>query len=361
MKLYLSTIRAALVAFAALSVFLVSMPAAHAQEAVSGETGPTSGATPSASGTGKTYTSAVNPGDVGAGVKKGLDKMNGLRSGLIQGASKLSEKTRTQADKFAFGFGVITLVLASLRFAATSDPVSAWTDLFDTLVIVGMFSSLYVGYTTFAPGIFVWFNDLATEINGGTDIYEVPMTLANTAGVFFEAISRALIAGYSNPFKFLDAIVQVVVLFLAFVALLITSLIYFWFIMLGHFQVAVGIALGPIAVSLGFSDYTRKYFTAWLDFMFSGAMYLVVSAVVAQLVSVSLISAINDTRMVGGDTVIGALYALSVAIMLMFVALEIPKMAGAVFGTGGGITGGGAMKMLGRGAWNLGGKLAGKK
>ncbi|WP_029043721.1 type IV secretion system protein [Cupriavidus sp. WS] len=345
----------------AVTILLLPLtPLAHAQESVSGGSGGTSAAGTGASTLAAT-SSAGQSGDVGAGIKKTLDKLNGLRSSLIQGATSISDRTRKESDKLAFGLGVITLVLAGLRFAATSDPVGAWTDMFDTLIVIGIFASIYVSYTTFAPGIFTWFNDLASLINDGDDIYNVPLTLAKTAGVFFEAVVRALVAGFSNPLKFIDAAIQALLFVLTFIALMVGALIYSWFILLGHFQVAVGIALGPIGVALGFSDYTRKYFTAWLDYMFTGSLYMVVSAVIAQLVSASLLIAIGDVGVIGGDTYIGASYALSMAIILVFVALEIPKISGSIFGTGGGISGGGAMKMLGRGAWGLGGKLAGKK
>ncbi|MCY1382617.1 hypothetical protein D9M69_706540 [compost metagenome] len=87
---------------------------------------------------------------------------------------------------------------------------------------------------------------------------------------------------------------------------------------------------------------------------------MVVAAIISQLVSKSLIAMVTDIGKVGTDTTIAASYALSTAIILVFVAMEIPKIAGSLFGTGGGVGATGGMKMLGRGAWNLGNKLAGR-
>lgn len=304
--------------------------------------------------------SAGAPGEVGQGIKKALDKMNGLRSGLIQAATSLSERTRDDADKIAFGLGVITLVFAGLRFAATSDAVAAWTDLFETFLVVGIFASLYASYASFAPGLFVWFNHLAQTINGGVDIYNVPISLARTGGSFYDSVLRTLLAGFANPLKLIDAVVSAILFGLAFIAVLIAALIYSWFILVGHLQVAVGIVVGPLAVAFGMADISRKYFTAWLDYMVTGSMYMVVAAIISQLVSATLLSIVTDVGNIGTDTLLAASYALSIAILLGFVALEIPRIAGSLFGTGGGVSGTGGMKIFGRGAWNLGRKLAGK-
>ncbi|CAG2155403.1 type IV secretion system protein [Cupriavidus numazuensis] len=303
--------------------------------------------------------SAGKPGDVSAGIKKALDKMNGLRSGLIQGAVSLSDRTRGNADKIAFGLGVIALVLAGLRFGAAGDAVKAWTELFETLLVVGIFSAIYVNYTTFGPAIFTWFAGIAESINGGDDIYNVPISISKTAGSFFDSVCRIVISNATNPLKWIEAIASALLFFIAFIAVLVSALIYFWFILLGHLQVAIGIVVGPLAVALGMFDMTRRYFTAWLDYMVTGSLYMVIAATISQLVSASLLSIVTDVGNVGTDTFVAAGYATSTAIMLVFIALEIPKVAGSIFGTGGGVSGASGLKGLGRGAWNLGQNLAG--
>lgn len=304
--------------------------------------------------------SAGKPGDIGAGIKKTLDKMDGMRSGLIQAAASLSQSTVEDANKIAFGLGVITLVLAGLRFAATSDPVSAWTDLFETFLVLGIFASLFASYTSFSSGLFLWFEHLAQSINGGTSVYDLPQSLANTSGKFVDSIVTTLKAGWGNPFSLLDAIVAAILFALAFIAVVIAALIYSWFILVGHLLVAIGIVVGPLAVAFGMAEISRRLFNAWLDYMVTGSMYMVVAAIISQLVSKPLVAMVNDVGKIGTDTTIAASYALSTAIILVFVSMEIPKIAGSLFGTGGGVGATGGMKMLGRGAWNLGNKLAGR-
>lgn len=333
----------------------LSAPMAFADDSTTG------GSTPAGNSSGSgTTASAGAPGDVAAGIQKTLNKMDGLTRGLIQGATSISERIKGDADKVAFGLGVIAIVLAGLRWAATNDPVSAWTDFIEAILILGIFASLYVSYSTFAPSIFTWFHKLATAINSGDDIQSLPATLATTAGKFFESVGRMLKAVFTSNLSLIEAIGGAVLLFLAFIFVLAAALIYSWFIMVGQLMVAIGIVLGPLAVAFGMLDITRKYFTAWLDYMVTGSMYMVVAATIAQLVSAPLLSAVSDIGTIGTDTVMAAGYALSISIVLIFIALEIPKIAGSIFGTGGGISGTGGFKMLGRGAWNIGKKMAGK-
>lgn len=340
----------------ALVLMLVASPS-FAQTSGSGDSStPTSGNT----GAPQQTNSASQPGDLGEGIKKALGKMNGMRSGLINGATSLSDRVRSESDKVAFGLGTIALVLAGLRWASTSDAVTAWTDFLEAIFFIGIFSALYVSYTSFGPAIFVWFDRIATSINGGVDIYNLPMTLAGTAGKFYDSIVRILIAALSNPLKLVDAIVAAIAFALACLAVLAAAIIYSWYILVGHLMVAVGIVVGPLAVAFGMMDISRKYFTAWLDYMVTGSLYMVVAAIIAQLVSASLESIVTDVTNVGTDTTLAASYALSIAVVLIFIATEIPKIAGSLFGTGGGISGAGGFKMLGRGAWNVGKKLAGK-
>nr|WP_315595546.1 type IV secretion system protein [uncultured Cupriavidus sp.] len=338
---------------ALLACVMLTSPIARADDS-------NTGGQTSASAVAGLATSAGKPGDLAAGVQKTLNKLDGLTRGLIQGATAISDRVRNDSDKVAFGLGVIALVLAGLRWAATSDAVSAWTDFIEAILILGIFASLYVSYTSFAPSIFIWFQKIATAINSGDDIYSLPSTLATTAGKFFESIGRMLMAVFTSNVSLIEAIGGVALLFLAFLCVLAAALIYSWFIMVGQLMVAIGIVLGPLAVAFGMLDLTRKYFTAWLDYMVTGSMYMVVSATIAQLVSAPLLTAVSDIGAIGTDTVMAAGYALSISIVLIFIALEIPKIAGSIFGTGGGISGTGGFKGLGRGAWSIGKKMAGK-
>lgn len=332
---------------------------AHAQGAPSGE-----GNNNSAGGgtSAPQQIGAVSrPGDIGAGVKKALAGMDRMRTGLISGATALSDSVRVDANKVAFGLGVIAILLAGIRFASTNDAVAAWTDMMETILVLGIFTALYISYTDFGPGIFVWFDKIATSFNAGVSVYDLPATLASTGGKFYDSIVRILQAALGNPLRLIDAVVAAFAFLLAMLAVLCAALIYAWFILVGHLMVAVGIAIGPLAVAFGMLDLSRKYFFAWLDYMVTGSMYMVIAAIIAQLVSSTLQSTVTDITNVGTDTTVAAAYALSVAVVLVFIAMEIPKIAGSIFGTGGGISGTGGFKMLGRGAWNLGSKLAGGK
>ena len=144
----------------------------------------------------------------------------------------------------------------------------------------------------------------------------------------------------------------------AFVFCALAALLYTFFISLGEIAAAIGIVIGPIAVALGFSDYSRRYFSSWLDYMIGASMYSVVAAVMARLVSSALVSTLIDQKSAGTATLAGAVYAMSIALFMILVAFELPKIAGAIFGSGGGISGGGAMRVGLKAAGGIGKFLA---
>ena len=55
----------------------------------------------------------------------------------------------------------------------------------------------------------------------------------------------------------------------------------------------MGIVLGPIAIALGFSCYTRNYFMKWLDWMISAGMYVVMVAILIKLLGSTIATAVQ--------------------------------------------------------------------
>jgi len=287
------------------------------------------------------------------GLKNAVDQTTNITSGLISSAINLSHKVTPEANKLAFALAVITLTLASFRFMGAMHPVGAWVNLIETITVVGIFAAIYLAYDNFASGLYEWFRTLAASLSGD-DKLSIASTLATTAGKLWDAVWRVLKSG-----ELLQGIVSALVLFFAFVVVALTAFVYAFFMVLGEIQVAVGIVLGPLAVALAFSDYTRRYFMSWLDFMIGGCMYVVIAAVLANLVGGTMEPSLSKMNDIGTDTVAAAAYALGMAIMLLLVSLEIPKLAGAVFGSGAGASGGSAISGVARGGWKLGAKIAG--
>ncbi|MEM5371862.1 type IV secretion system protein, partial [Paraburkholderia azotifigens] len=137
--------------------------------------------------------------------------------------------------------------------------------------------------------------------------------------------------------------VDAIGLLLAFIVILIASIVFAYFSAVGQIQAAVGIVLGPIAISLGFSSYTRNYFMRWLDWMIHSGMYVVMVAVLVKLVGANIANAVSKATPASGATVTGA-YAFDLAVFVLLLAFEIPKLAG-MFGSGAGATGTGALKL----------------
>ncbi|WP_430233410.1 hypothetical protein [Paraburkholderia tropica] len=114
-----------------------------------------------------TVGATVKAGEIASGANKAAEKFSSLFNAVIPAAVEASQSIRSESDKFAGGLALITLVLAFVRYAATRDPVTAWLAVFEELGMLGIFASIYVGYQSFGPGFFNWFQSLANMIQAG--------------------------------------------------------------------------------------------------------------------------------------------------------------------------------------------------
>ncbi|MBN3754249.1 type IV secretion system protein [Paraburkholderia sp. Tr-20389] len=296
--------------------------------------------------TGTTGTTTAQPltsqnGDFTKGSTDAINQITSLIGNLIPAAVDASANVMTEANKFAWGLGVISLVLVGIRFSGTHHPVAAWVNLFEEVAVLGIFVALYLGYSTSATGFWTWFDQLASHISGGAD-NSISTQLATLAGTMYDALKNRVLS-----IKLLTDItgtmVDAIGLLLAFIVILIASIVFAYFSAVGQIQAAVGIVLGPIAISLGFSSYTRNYFMRWLDWMIHSGMYVVMVAVLVKLVGANIANAVSKATPASGATVTGA-YAFDLAVFVLLLAFEIPKLAG-MFGSGAGATGTGALKL----------------
>jgi type IV secretory pathway VirB6-like protein len=296
--------------------------------------------------TGATGSTTAQPltsqnGDFTKGSTDAINQIQGLIGGVIPAAVTASASVMGEASKFAWGLGVISLVLVGVRFSGTHHPVSAWVNLFEELAVLGIFVALYLGYSTSASGFWTWFQQLATDISGGAD-NGISTQLATLGGTMFDSLKTRVLS-----IKLLTDItgtmVDAIGLLLAFIVILIASIVFAYYSAVGQIQAAVGIVLGPIAIALGFSSYTRNYFTRWLDWMIHSGMYIVMVAVLVKLLGSNITNAVHNATQLSGATVTGA-YAFDLAVFILLLSFEIPKLAG-MFGSGAGATGTGAMKL----------------
>jgi len=302
---------------------LVSVaPSAYAQSAPP--------ATP-ASGS-ATASSYVKPGEVAAGNQRAIDKISALFSSVIDTAVTASQSIRSESDKFAGGLAVITIVLAAIRFAAATHPVMAWVTLFEELGMLGIFASFYVGFAQWTPGFYKWFLSLANDI-GGANMSSSLSIMGNAAGQIFDSVVKAYSGVGWSVSAIGDVLVGTIPLLVAWVLLTITAIVFVFFINIGQLQFAAGAVMGQIALALGFSSFTRGYFKAWLDYMISAGMYVVVAAILMRLVTGSMVEAVKDAAGMGLSTSGAAGYVFDLAVFVFLVSFEIPKIAG-MFGGG---------------------------
>jgi hypothetical protein len=301
----------------------------------------TSGAS-TTSGSAKGNSVASKDGDFAAGAASAASQIHVLLGNVFDTAVTASANVMDEANKFAWGLGVISLVLMGVRFAGTNHPISAWVDLFEELATLGIFVALYLGYSTSASGFWTWFEQLAAHISGG-DNGSVGAAMAKLAGVMFDAVKSKF-----SIFGLMDlggSLADVLVLVLSAAAMCIASIVFIFFTAIGQVQAAVGIVLGPIAIALGFSSYTRSYFKKWLDWMISAGMYVVIVAILVKLVGESISSAITKATQVGGTTTMNGAYVLDLSVFVLLLSFEIPKLA-TIFGGGATAAGTGPLKLL---------------
>ncbi len=91
----------------------------------------------------------------------------------------------------------------------------------------------------------------------------------------------------------------------------------------------------------------------WFDFMVTASMYVVTAAIIANLVAASTGDTIQKVADIGTSTAAAGWKAASLSVLVLLISFEIPKLAGSLFGTGGGVSGGAAMG-LAKSAWKLG-------
>ena len=326
-----------------LLVAALAAPAAFADDNITLEDGTTvtagSTATSGSSTSAKPLTSA--DGDFGKGSTDAVSQIQGLLGGIIAAAVTASASVMDEANKFAWGLGVISLVLVGVRFSGTHNAISAWVNLFEEVAVLGIFVALYLGYSTSAAGFWTWFEQLATHISGGSSA-SIATQLATLAGTMFDAVKTRFVS-IKLLTDLTGTLVDAIGLFLAFIAVLIASIVFAYYSAVGQIQAAVGIVLGPIAIALGFSSYTRNYFMKWLDWMIHSGMYVVMVAVLIRLLGANIANAVHSVTPVSGATTTGA-YAFDLAIFILLLSFEIPKLAG-IFGGGAGATGAGALKL----------------
>jgi len=295
----------------------------------------------SATAAGSAALLASPDGDFGKGAQTAVTQIDSLVGNLIPNAITASSGVMEEANKFAWGLGVISLVLVGVRFAGTHHAISAWVNLFEEVAVLGIFVALYLGYTSSASGFWTWFQQLAAHISGASDS-STGGQMAHLAGVIFDGLKEKLksISLWNFPAVLSDAMVMLLAAFLMCLA----AIVFIYYSAVGQIQSAIGIVLGPIAIALGFSSYTRNYFVKWLDWMISAGMYVVVVAILMKLVGSSIGDAVSKASGVGGATTVNAMYVFNLAIFILLLSLEIPKLA-AIFGGGANATGTAALKL----------------
>nr|WP_249170544.1 type IV secretion system protein [Burkholderia multivorans] len=260
---------------------------------------------------------------------------------LIDLAVELSKTLDKESNQMAFGLSVTTIVLASLRFAATRDPIAAWQSLFEDLAILGIFAAIYIAYDRWAPGFYRWFNEMAIAISG-TNAESLPMAMVKSGGAIFDSVIEALKS--EHWWNYIALLINLAPLLFAWLFVMLAALVFLFYVSLGTIQMAVAIVMGKIAFALGMSEFTRGWFKSWLDYTISAGMYMVAAAILQRLMTTTIAKAFGDTISKGLTTPYAGSLTLDMSIFVLILAFEIPKFA-SMFG-GGASASGSAFKSL---------------
>jgi hypothetical protein len=176
----------------------------------------------------------VKPGEITSGNTLAAQKLATMFSAVITAAVQTSQLIRNDADKFAGGLAVITIVLAAIRYSATHSPVMAWVTLLEELAILGIFAAIYVGYSSFAPGFFGWFGTLANKISPGMDS-GVTMFMS-ASGQLYDAFIKSFEG--AHWWEYPKLIAGVLPLVIAWGVLSLTTIVFTFFVNVGQLQAA---------------------------------------------------------------------------------------------------------------------------
>lgn len=274
-------------------------------------------------------------GEFANGMIQAFDKLKHIFDQMIANAVTISQNVSPHADKLAFSLGVITIVFAGIRFTAVSDPVSAWVGLFEELTTLGIFASLYVSYYGTAPHFRDFFQTISDAIQ--PNVQSLPNNVYHAAGQLWDAFTNTIKA--ASMWDIWKVAFLLLPLVMAIIMLLLMSIMVFYFTNIGIFQLAAGIAMGKFAVAAAFSNITRGFFTAWVDYMIHAGMYMVAGAIVENL---ALSSVLTTLKSIGDASKSGPVQAaiemLAISMFALLLSFEIPKLAG-MFGGGAGATG----------------------
>lgn len=263
-----------------------------------------------------------------------------IAQSIINTAVTTSSGLNSESDKIAGGLAVLVVVMTFVEFAGSHHPASAWVKVFQNLMVIGIFSAVYVGYTTAAPGFYGWFVTLAQDINNNQSSIQAIGGAGNAVIVgIAHSFDGASAWGVVSDFpKMLMIVVTDILAILCFLVILAAGVVFLYYSLIGVVQSGIGIVFGKIAIALGFHPMTRGFFSSWLSFMIHAGMYTAVSAAMNQLIIKTMLNTLISNTPASGSlnfsTSFASVFSLTmISLFILILSAEIPKIAG-MFGSG---------------------------
>lgn len=253
----------------------------------------------------------------------------------------LSGRTTGTALKLAGVLALANLMWATMM--AMLEKRSVIASVTETLLFASIAAVLISNYTTLVETVYgVAMSVLqAVGLDVGQAFVDFFKSIFDPVHKIFSAISESKGDEWTWEFGkvLLEGLLSILILVVAAWFLLQASASMMGVFIMGPIFVGVGIVFGPIMCATLAANYTRQWFSQWLNFLVGASFLTVVSVVVMKLLSGVFSSAF--TQLGSGQTVAVALGVAMLAAGLSKLFESIPSITDAIFpgrtGAGGAI------------------------
>ena len=309
----------------------------------------TSGSTPS-----NPYAQYVPPQNAGKADSVGTGMDASGFTGIFQSLENTSPLTNAANDiagriksgvamKLIGILAVLAFTLNSLKMALSDSPNKVIGDMIDSILSIGLFAWFMLNYSTFSGAVISLMTAVTSAVNN-TSFAQSAGQLAGVSGQLLDA-AVSIVKGvhlFSSLSTILNQVLTSIFLGIAALAMILSGFIYILMGILGDALTAIAVAVGPFFVALGVWEVTRPYFKAWLTF-FTSSLGIKLVATVVMVLMEGMIKIVVDGANNAGSSALGALGTVIDCFALDYIMLQVPMVAGTLFGAGlgaaGGITG----------------------
>lgn len=259
----------------------------------------------------------------------------GFADAVKNSALGLAARTQTVAYSFA---GILALISIFWKGMLTMlERKSIIAPVMEVLIYSSVAVAVIANYTVFVEQIWDIATALLNAIAGaggvGAALGTYISTFFGAVGTIFRSISDtwASVGFWQATTMMMDMLGSVILLVGICIMMIMASVEIIGVFVMGPVFFAVGIVFGPIMIATLASDFTRKWFDQWLNFLISSAMLTTVAVTVLMLLSATAGAAASRIAATpgGGFLALIGLGILTMSLSKLFSA--VPAITDAIF------------------------------